>query len=89
MKRKKGIYILTGSSIPDDNSEWHNGAGRFATIEMKNFLLEEMGKSSKNVNIFSLFAKKYSVPSFGNFDEKQHYECVKKSHSIVQRWFLR
>lgn len=64
--REKGLYILTGSSIPknkkgtkeDDIRPKHSGAGRIARIKMNTMSLLEFGVSSGEVSLGGLFEGK-------------------------------
>lgn len=38
---EKGLFILTGSSTPDDDARRHSGAGRFARLHMRPMALCE------------------------------------------------
>ncbi len=52
-----GCFILTGSSVPADQSEIaHSGAGRFAWLKMRPMSLWESGESSGSVSLGKLFA---------------------------------
>ena len=52
-----GRFILTGSSVPADQSEIaHSGAGRFAWLKMRPMTLWESGESSGSVSLEKLFA---------------------------------
>ena len=47
-----GCFILTGSSVPADQSEiFHSGAGRFAWMKMRPMSLWESGESSGSVSL--------------------------------------
>ncbi len=47
-----GCFILTGSSVPPDQSEIaHSGAGRFAWLKMRPMSLWESGESSGSVSL--------------------------------------
>ena len=51
-----GSFILTGSSVPADQSEiFHSGAGRFAWLKMRPMSLWESGESSGSVSLAKLF----------------------------------
>lgn len=58
-KQEKGLYLLTGSSVPPrlkkDSPIRHSGAGRIATLRMSTMTLYETGDSSGEVSISSLF----------------------------------
>ena len=52
-----GRFILTGSSVPPDDSEMkHTGTGRFAWITMRPMSFWESGESSGEVSLKKLFA---------------------------------
>jgi predicted AAA+ superfamily ATPase len=52
-----GCYILTGSSVPADDSEMrHSGAGRFSWLKMRPMTLWESGESSGEASLAALFA---------------------------------
>jgi predicted AAA+ superfamily ATPase len=52
-----GCYILTGSSVPADDSEIrHSGAGRFSWLKMRPMTLWESGESSGEASLAALFA---------------------------------
>ena len=59
---EKGLYLLTGSSLPpqlkrDKNKIRHSGAGRIATLQMSTMTLLETGDSSGDVSLSSLFER--------------------------------
>jgi predicted AAA+ superfamily ATPase len=52
-----GCYILTGSSVPADDSEMrHSGAGRFSWLKMRPMTLWESNESSGEASLSALFA---------------------------------
>ena len=52
-----GCYILTGSSVPVDDSEIrHSGAGRFSWLKMRPMTLWESQESSGEASLANLFA---------------------------------
>ncbi len=56
---KPGCYILTGSSVPADDSEMrHSGAGRFSWLKMRPMTLWESQESSGEASLSELFAGK-------------------------------
>jgi predicted AAA+ superfamily ATPase len=61
-KRKRGGYILTGSSTPRRESYVHSGAGRIARLRMRTMSLWESGDSSGAVSLAALFKAKNIVP---------------------------
>ncbi|MDR3329769.1 MAG: DUF4143 domain-containing protein [Mycoplasmataceae bacterium] len=54
---KFGLYILTGSSTPNERSRksLHSGAGRIASVLLRPLTLLEMGFSTNQVNFKNLF----------------------------------
>jgi predicted AAA+ superfamily ATPase len=52
---KRGQFILTGSSTPDDSVRRHSGAGRFSIIQMRPMSLYESGHSSGEVSLAAMF----------------------------------
>lgn len=59
---KKGLYLLTGSSVPPQKKTEkrkikHSGAGRIATLKMSTMSLFETGDSTGEVSLFSLFER--------------------------------
>jgi predicted AAA+ superfamily ATPase len=54
-KRKRGGYILTGSSTPRRESYVHSGTGRIARLRMRTMSLFESGDSSGAVSLAALF----------------------------------
>lgn len=52
----RGQYLLTGSSVPVDDSEVrHSGTGRFSWLRMRPMSLFESGESSGEVSLSELF----------------------------------
>lgn len=52
-----GCFILTGSSVPTDESEIsHSGTGRFAWMKMRPMSLWESGESSGTVSLEAMFS---------------------------------
>ena len=55
-KRKFGLYILTGSSVPANLDEIHHtGTGRFSWLKMRPMSLYESGESTGDVSLSELF----------------------------------
>jgi hypothetical protein len=52
----KGLYILTGSAVPQDDVARHSGAGRIATLRMRPMCLYEAGHSTGDVSLSGLMA---------------------------------
>lgn len=53
-RKKKGLYILTGSAIPADDVIRHTGAGRVSRLRMRPMSLFESGWSSGAVSLEQL-----------------------------------
>ncbi len=53
---RPGQFILTGSSVPDDDVRRHSGAGRIAVLRMRPMTLFEMGASSGAVSLSGLLS---------------------------------
>jgi len=51
-----GQFILTGSSVPPDDSDRHTGAGRFSFIRMRPMSLAESAYTSGEIGLSDLFA---------------------------------
>ncbi len=56
-----GLYILTGSSVPKDNSTMHTGTGRISRILMRPMSLYESNDSNGTVSLQSLFDKQIDI----------------------------
>jgi uncharacterized protein len=52
---RKGLFVLTGSSVPVDDRNRHSGAGRFSFLRMRGLALFETGASNGEVSLRSLF----------------------------------
>lgn len=52
---EQGLYILTGSATPRDDSNRHSGAGRIGTVQMRPMSLFESGYSNGQVSLAALF----------------------------------
>jgi predicted AAA+ superfamily ATPase len=64
-RRKKGQFILTGSSAPSDDISRHTGAGRIARLNLRTMSLAESGDSIKAVNIKDCFESNKKIEGFG------------------------
>lgn len=53
-RKSKSLFILTGSSTPDDDIQLHSGAGRFTTVDMRTMSWQELGYSSGETSMNSL-----------------------------------
>jgi len=61
-RKKRGQFILTGSSVPPKGSEpLHSGAGRIARLTMRTMSLFESGESNGKVSLRELFNPDYKV----------------------------
>ena len=58
---KKGQFILTGSSTPDDTMTIHSGTGRFGRIRLETMSLLELGIAQQSISLDKLFHKTQSV----------------------------
>ena len=54
--KEKGLYILTGSVTPKEDTCTHSGAGRIGRIRMRTMSLYESGDSDGMVSLEELFA---------------------------------
>lgn len=50
----KGLFVLTGSSTPEDEPTSHSGAGRIARIDMRTLTFFERGRSSGTTSLRAL-----------------------------------
>jgi predicted AAA+ superfamily ATPase len=53
--KSPGLFILTGSSSPENNSTIHTGAGRFGILKMTTMTMRELGISKGLIDIQNLF----------------------------------
>ena len=61
-RRRLGLFILTGSSVPPDMSSIiHSGTGRFAWLRMRPMALWESGESSGDVSLANLFDGNHDI----------------------------
>jgi predicted AAA+ superfamily ATPase len=58
---ERGLYILTGSSVPKKEEVTHSGAGRIARLRMRPMTLSESGHSSNTVSFSGLFDGKFKT----------------------------
>jgi len=65
-RKKKGLFILTGSANPEERTRLHSGAGRFSVIKMRPMSLFEKGWSSGEVSLAKIM--KGSAPSSGQVE---------------------
>ncbi len=62
-RQTPGQFILTGSSVPDDDVRRHSGAGRIARLTMRTMSLFESGESSGEMSLSALLAGDRPVAS--------------------------
>lgn len=55
-RKEKGLYLLTGSVVVDDDKIKHTGIGRISRLEMDTMSLFETGESSEQISLRELFA---------------------------------
>jgi len=55
-RKEKGLYILTGSVVVDEDNIKHTGIGRISRLEMDTMSLFETGESSGDVSLGELFS---------------------------------
>lgn len=51
---ERGLYVLTGSSTPNDDARRHSGAGRFGVMQMRPMSLFESGHSTGDMSLTAL-----------------------------------
>lgn len=54
-RKEKGLYLLTGSVVVDEDKIRHTGIGRISRLEMDTMSLFETGESSGDVSLRELF----------------------------------
>ena len=54
-RQEKGLYLLTGSVVVDEDRVKHTGIGRISRLEMETMSLWESGESSGEVSLSGLF----------------------------------
>lgn len=54
-KKEKGLYLLTGSVVVDEEKIKHTGIGRISRLEMDTMSLFESGESSGQISLKGLF----------------------------------
>ena len=54
-RQEKGLYLLTGSVVVDEDRIKHTGIGRISRLEMETMSLLESGESSGEVSLCGLF----------------------------------
>ena len=74
--KEKGLYILTGSVTPRENSYIHSGAGRIGKIRMRTMSLYESGDSSGVVSIAELFEGKEVAPNASGLTQEKLIDLI-------------
>ena len=54
-RSQPGQFVLTGSSVPNDDASRHTGAGRFSFLRMRPMTLYESGYTNGAVSLAALF----------------------------------
>ena len=54
-RQEKGLYLLTGSAVVDEDKIKHTGIGRISRLEMETMSLWESGESTGQVSLRGLF----------------------------------
>ncbi len=75
-KRKKGLYILTGSSTVDESKISHSGVGRISRLTMRTLSLFESNHSNGLVSLTSLFNNDTFIPGKSNLTVNDYAELV-------------
>ncbi|MCV0009847.1 ATP-binding protein [Mobiluncus mulieris] len=58
--KRRGLWILTGSSAPDYSATRHSGAGRIGRVRMSSMTLFESGDSLGAISLSGLFAGNFT-----------------------------
>ena len=66
-----GQFILTGSTVPADNTTAHTGTGRFARILMRPMSLYESKESNGTVSLTGLFNENHEIESISDLSIEQ------------------
>lgn len=67
-RRKRGQFILTGSTTPPKEMPVHSGAGRIARMTMRTMSLFESGESNGQISLKGLFEKDYKIGGHTKLD---------------------
>ena len=54
LRKVPGQFILTGSSVPNDDTNRHSGAGRFSILKMRPMTIFETGHSAGTISLREL-----------------------------------
>lgn len=74
--KKRGKYILTGSSVPVSDKIHHSGAGRICKMKMYTMSLYESGDSSGEVSLKELFENKVKNKLVNKVDLQRLAELI-------------
>ena len=66
-KGTNGLFILTGSSKPDYQKIFHNGAGRMAIVNLQTLTFAEIIHDQQKVSLSSLFEQVKLDPITTNY----------------------
>ncbi len=77
----KGLYILTGSAVPNDDAARHSGAGRIGVITMRPMSMFESGHSTGEVSLSALLE---GEPQSGAGSQLSFSEVV--SRVVIGGW---
>jgi len=69
--KDKGLYILTGSVTPKEDSFIHSGAGRIGRIRMRTMSLYESGDSNAVISLSGLFQGSSIEPGISNLTQEK------------------
>jgi predicted AAA+ superfamily ATPase len=67
-RKKRGLFILTGSANPEERARLHSGAGRFSIIKMRPMSLFERGWSSGEVSLARIMKGGFPKSGPAEFD---------------------
>jgi predicted AAA+ superfamily ATPase len=65
-RKKRGQFILTGSSVPINEDVMHTGTGRIARLVMRTMSLHESKESSSEVSLQALFSGDVEIGGASN-----------------------
>jgi hypothetical protein len=72
----KGLFLLTGSSTPEDDPTRHTGARRIATVALRTMTLLERGLSTGSVSLGALLRGDPAAPAGHDFTVTQAIEAL-------------
>lgn len=75
-RQEVGQFVLTGSSVPDDDARRHSGAGRFARLVMRPMSLFESGDSTGTMSLKALLAARRSTAARVDIDVLRIAELI-------------